>query len=1526
LFLFVAQLAVGQNEDSLLQIIEGNYPDSTRIKTQLHYSKIVQEDDPQKAIDIAQDASMLAIQSKQYLLAGEAFNQLGLFFYFQGDYNESKANFSESGVYYELANEPRGIANSSNNTGVIAYEQGYYFEALDLFAKALVIRKSLQDSASISVSYNNIGNVYKDIGNLEKSKEYYAKSIEYKEILNDSYGLAMTLNNLGLVHHLEKDFDLAIDKFKRSIAIKEEIGDEFGLGMSYANLGNSYLEIGEFEKAIENVYQSIDLRKKAGDNQGLLHSNLILSTILFEKKNYHESQRVAQSTLDSALQYQANVQIKDAYSLLAQSTEKLGDFEKALYYQKQYSVWNDSLLNAENLRSTQQLEQDLEVQEKQEQIENLQKKVNEIEPVTNSKTFWALVAICVTLIIILSVYLIYKSDREEESERYYNKSQLASLRIIFAFAAIAVIIYGYLRPIDVADAYDPIEFRVLFGSIFLLTFFSTFISSWSRSKIRVLAVIGLYVFSSYLLFMAFVNHMHFAYLVDSLIVLAIAPAIFNKQRNVLIYLAAFSVAAFVFYFSSADPQIGFVTFLMFLITTAAISYLVMVSKKFALQELKLANQIVNEADALVYISNAEGKHIYTSNSVSNILGYTPEEATDESFWQKAGISNRNREKIRQYLIDLANGKIEPMPNQHHKYIAKNGEEKWILWKDKRIEGNRALGVGQDVTEIKKIQDRLKERESIFSQINESLTETFYLYNIVKQQYEFISENCLEVMGAPQEFFFGGNSHTKEFVHPDDRNAVMAAKVKIEKGESYQIDYRIIKNNEVSWIRESSQLIFDEKHQIVKNSGICKDVTEEKQTEEEIKKLSMVASMTSNYIIIAHTDNGIEWVNEAFTNKFGYTLEECKGLFPSDLMHFKPDSPVVKLINEVVFEHQKSFNGEMVHTTKDGHPIQAQVDIIPFAVNHGKVEKYFVLGSDISEQKEQEALIKQSHKDLKKKERLLAESEGNFRELIKSIKEVFWLTDYHTKELLFVSKSFEDVFQFTTEEFHGDPRIWATNIHPEDKNEVVNQFINFVQNPKSSKVDVDFRLLQKDEIRWLKARMFPVLDEEGEVIKLSGLAEDITEQKNQEIDLKFLNRKLEIINTIEKSILESETRNQTIYNALSIAVEKLPILRTSLALFDHKNQEFQSFTIKSDGTESLTDNKVFDLNDFSVYHEMRQNQKSILTDISKKETLSKTDELLLEEGVGLTSMSPLLKGDELIGSFNVCFKESLEADVETYIDICDEIAQGLGVAIYQAQLKEEITEKNKDILGSINYALRIQESLIPRTIHNNGALEDSFIYYRPKDIVSGDFYFSTEHENQLVIVVGDCTGHGVPGGFMTVLGITHLERIVSLKKGRINPSQLLEELDEAIIHSLSSDRQTQISDGMDVGVIVINQETREVCYASARRPLLRMRNKELEIIPGTKRSIGETQAMFQFETISMPYETGDQFYIFSDGIPDQFGGPNNRKINRKAIQNLIIKLSEEAMFKQKNEINTTLQAWQGDHPQTDDMVFLGIRMK
>jgi len=386
----------------------------------------------------------------------------------------------------------------------------------------------------------------------------------------------------------------------------------------------------------------------------------------------------------------------------------------------------------------------------------------------------------------------------------------------------------------------------------------------------------------------------------------------------------------------------------------------------------------------------------------------------------------------------------------------------------------------------------------------------------------------------------------------------------------------------------------------------------------------------------------------------------------------------------------------------------------------------------------------------------------------------------------------------------------------------------------------------------------------------------------------------------------ENTEDIIYNTLEKTIDKLPIIRASLALFNPKDNSFYSYAKMASEEISISDSREFKLTDFSLYDTLNTNRSNHVVDLTKKHPLSLTDEILIEEGAKLTLMSPLIRGNELIGSLNVCFTESFEDDTEHYTEITTEVANGLAIAIQQSRLKDKLHESNESITSSIDYAKMIQQSYIPFDISLNGHFTNNFIINRPKDIVSGDFYWVGQHGDVKVIAVGDCTGHGVPGAFMTVIGISELNNIV-VHQGVTDPAEILKALDAEIVKDLSSGDNVQLKDGMDIGLICHNVKTGALTYAGARRPLYRLSQGELSFIKGTKLSIGYSDDNFgvTYETQEIAYEKGDRFYLFSDGCTDQFGGERGKKFTIKRLERIMASLSDKSFAEQKSIVELSL---------------------
>ena len=581
--------------------------------------------------------------------------------------------------------------------------------------------------------------------------------------------------------------------------------------------------------------------------------------------------------------------------------------------------------------------------------------------------------------------------------------------------------------------------------------------------------------------------------------------------------------------------------------------------------------------------------------------------------------------------------------------------------------------------------------------------------------------------------------------------------------------------------------------------------------------------------------------------------------------------------------------------------------------------------DITYRKRYEEKIEKANQELVEKEQALQISESNFRELIKSIREVFWLRDVVNEKLLFISDSYEEVYGEPKAELFIDSTLWTKNMHPEDRPRIIDKFRKYAL---KGGFNEDYRIVMKDgSIKWLNSRAFPILDEVGEVVRLSGFTEDITFKKEQDLRVQKIADQLDIVHTIEKTILESESTTDIIYNTLEKTLQKLPILRASLALFDEEDQSFYSYAKMKNDQSTSTDRREFNLSEFGLYPKLKEERAHIVQNLLTKSPKTETDEILINEGAKLVMISPLIHSDKLIGSLNVCFTEEFQKDTEYYKLVTSEVANGLAIAIQQSQLKDQVNQTNAALTSSIDYAKMIQQAYIPYDVNIFGTIDNSIIINRPKDIVSGDFYWVGEFDDKQIIVVGDCTGHGVPGAFMTIIGISALNNIVTYQ-GVTDPASILNHLNEAILTALHTHQNVQLKDGMDVGVFVYDTVQKTASFGGARRPLTILRQSgEIENINSTRLSIGDHGEEFgiAFETFNIALMKGDRYFMYSDGITDQFGGKKRRKFGKKRLDQALLDSQHLALSEQKTYISNALLDWQGNRYQVDDMMFVGFEL-
>jgi serine phosphatase RsbU (regulator of sigma subunit)/TPR repeat protein len=258
-------------------------------------------------------------------------------------------------------------------------------------------------------------------------------------------------------------------------------------------------------------------------------------------------------------------------------------------------------------------------------------------------------------------------------------------------------------------------------------------------------------------------------------------------------------------------------------------------------------------------------------------------------------------------------------------------------------------------------------------------------------------------------------------------------------------------------------------------------------------------------------------------------------------------------------------------------------------------------------------------------------------------------------------------------------------------------------------------------------------------------------------------------------------------------------------------------------------------------------------------------------------------------------------------------------------KAEIEHSHKHITASINYAKRIQTAILPSEKLRAEILPEHFILFKPRDIVSGDFYWMQKMDNYLFVAVADCTGHGVPGAFMSMLGISYLNEII--RKKEINQAnQVLNELRNRIKETLDqTGKKGESKDGMDIAFYVIDTNTNKLQFSGANNPLYIFRNKELIIYKANRQPIGIHIKEKPFSNHEIQLETGDSIYAFSDGYVDQFGGENGQKYLKKRFKETLTNIQDMNMKEQKQILEQELTNWQGKSKQIDDILVLGIKV-
>ncbi|MDX2430103.1 MAG: 7TM diverse intracellular signaling domain-containing protein [Bacteroides sp.] len=258
-------------------------------------------------------------------------------------------------------------------------------------------------------------------------------------------------------------------------------------------------------------------------------------------------------------------------------------------------------------------------------------------------------------------------------------------------------------------------------------------------------------------------------------------------------------------------------------------------------------------------------------------------------------------------------------------------------------------------------------------------------------------------------------------------------------------------------------------------------------------------------------------------------------------------------------------------------------------------------------------------------------------------------------------------------------------------------------------------------------------------------------------------------------------------------------------------------------------------------------------------------------------------------------------------------------------KEHIEKQNKEIKYSFDYAKKIQNTVLPRNEVFENLFAEHFIFFKPRDIVSGDFYWISQSGSRIVLTAADCTGHGVPGSLMSMLGITMLHEIVN-EKNVMHSEEILNQLRLSIARTLKQEGKIgEQKDGIDMALMIYDTANRTLEFSGANNPLYIIRNGEMLEYKGNNMPVAYYEKMSDFTRYTIEMKQGDRVYMFTDGFPDQFGGPQGKKFKYRPFKDLLLEVSERPMEEQHRILSLIFDEWKGDLSQIDDVLVIGLRL-
>lgn len=538
------------------------------------------------------------------------------------------------------------------------------------------------------------------------------------------------------------------------------------------------------------------------------------------------------------------------------------------------------------------------------------------------------------------------------------------------------------------------------------------------------------------------------------------------------------------------------------------------------------------------------------------------------------------------------------------------------------------------------------------------------------------------------------------------------------------------------------------------------------------------------------------------------------------------------------------------------------------------EKQEVLRQNAEEMQATQEELERTNTELEHQVEEVNRTQKRMQLLLENASEV--ITIYEEDETIrYISPSVESILGYGQKELIGKSDF--DKVHPDYKDVYISLFARMKENP-DEKVTVQFEYKTKDnQYIWIEATGTNFMSNtaiHGYILN----ARDITERRRAEQEQRMRSKMQALSENSPDLITRLEDESISYIN---------PVIEsyTGKGPADYLNKKYREADLDSTILESW----------LRIVEQVNASNETVATEMDFPSELGKR----------VMQVNAIPEFDE---------SNKLESVLVVSHDITE-----------RKMIELEIQNKNKKITESINYAKRIQTAILPNSRVISKTLPDSFILYKPRDVVSGDFPWFMQIKNDIYIAAVDCTGHGVPGALLSLIGYFLLNDIVRSRKVT-DPGVILDLLDEGVTKTLRQDEDASTKDGMDIALCKVNMDTREVEYAGAHRPLYIMRNGVMEEVKGNKFPIGGGifKNQTNFTNTKLTLKKGDSIYFSSDGYPDQFGGPEGRKFGPKRVREIIERVHKMPMLEASGIFDQEWESWRGDTKQTDDVLLIGIK--